>query len=344
MFHVYPLPAYGIVALWMGLGTVALARHLALRSRPAVLTSGFLIALIGAIGSESTLQHDWAARYAAAILRSLPQNSILLVRGDPDLAPIGYLHLIEGVRPDVTLVQTEGVVLGNRLFHPLRTPPETARNRIEQLIRQASTPVVVTQWYADDYPRRDRWLYSLVEPAYWDSRAYWIDVPAEIVRFFEEGVLSEPLGDPWKAFLLGEMRRRFARLLAESLPRDKPPDEGARRLLFFVERDFHGSLGFVEGLMQDRKTYSVPLATHFLQQAGKLVPADASKQLRARYFELRGHLRLGQREPAGALADYETALSLWPVKQNGAAQALEELYRKMGNAAAAQMVRARLKG
>jgi hypothetical protein len=345
MFHVYPLPAYGIAALWMGLGLAWLAERLALRAAHAAFLGTALAALIFTVGSQNLLtRHEWAYLYAKKILDSIPKDSIVLVRGDPDLGPLGYLHIIENLRPDITLLQTEGVVLGNRLFHPLRTSSEVAKRRVQEVIRRAGAPVVVTLWHADQYSRRDRWLYSLVEPNATDADAYSIDVPSDLVRFFERSVLLEPAGDAWKGFILGEMRRRFARLLAESLPRDRQPDEGAKRLLAALEKDFHGALGFVEGLMQNQKPYSVAHAAYFLEQAGLLMPADVSKQLRARYFELRGHLRFGQNDRQGALADFETALSLWPVKANGAFEALEELYRATGNAEAARGLKARLKG
>lgn len=345
MFHVYPLPAYGIVALWMGLGFAWLARRYEWRAARAGATCAALLALIFATGVRQNLltHYDWASRYANAVLRSVPQNSTILVRGDPDLGPIGYLHMVEGQRPDITLYQTQGLVLGNRLFHPLRTRPETAELQIEQLIRQASGPVVVTQWYADQHPRRDRWLYSVVDRNPTDPGAYSIDLPEDLVRFFEESVLAEPENDAWAAFVQGEMRRRYARLLAESLPRAKAPTDRTARHLAVLERDFYGALGVVDGLLANKKGYSVGQAVHFLEQAGRLMPSDVSKQLRARYFELRAYLRLGQNDQPGAIADLETALSLWPVKSNGAVEALGDLYRKTGKPEAAQALQARIK-
>jgi hypothetical protein len=329
----------------MGLGIAWLVEHLALRAAHAALVGLALTALVFAVGSQNLLtRHEWAHLYGKQLLDSIPKDSIVLIHGEPDLGALGYLHMIEGLRSDITLIQAEGVVLGNRLFHPLRTNPEGQKRQVQEMIRRASSPVVVTQWNADQYPRRDRWLYSLVDPKSADPKAYSIDVPGDVVGYFARSVLLEPPGDPWKGFMLGEMRRRFARLLAETLPRDKQPDEGARRLLAALEKDFHGSLGFVEGLMQNRKPYSAAQAAYFLEQAALLMPSDISKRLQARYFELRGHLRLGQNERAGALADFETALSLWPLKANGALEALEELYRAAGNDEAVRALKTRLKG
>jgi hypothetical protein len=344
MFHVYPLPAYGIVALWMGLGTVWLAWRLALRAKHAAGCAAVLTALVFAIGSRQNLlaSYDWAARYAAVILRSLPQNSIVLVRGDPDLAPIGYLHLIEGRRPDITLYQHQGLVLGNRLFHPLRTSSETAAKRVDELVRNASEPVVLTQWSTTAYARRDRWLYQELIKNAPDSREYVVDIPEDLVRFFEDSVLGKTDANAWAAYVQDEMRRQYGHALGRTLARDRPPPPRTQRQLDQLAQDFFGALGVVEGLLANRQGYSVTQAVRFLEDARDRMPSDASKNVKARFFELRAYLRLAQRDEPGALGDLETSIQLWPTSMNAAATALSDLYLKAGRMDASEALKARL--
>jgi lipoprotein NlpI len=67
--------------------------------------------------------------------------------------------------------------------------------------------------------------------------------------------------------------------------------------------------------------------SRFLERARERMPADAPKEERARFFHLRGAMRAGMGDKAGAQRDFEAAQSVWPARDNPAAQALEELRR-----------------
>ena len=105
VFHVYPLPAYAVAALWMGLGFCWLADRYALRRTHTVVAGVVLLGLILAVGARSNLasSNDWAARYAQVILRTLPKDAVVFAQGEADLAPMAYFLMIENWRPDVTL-------------------------------------------------------------------------------------------------------------------------------------------------------------------------------------------------------------------------------------------------
>ena len=62
---------------------------------------------------------DFADRHARLLLQQLDPDSVLFVYGDSDTGPIGYLHVIEGVRPDVTVYNMQGLVFRNRLLPAL---------------------------------------------------------------------------------------------------------------------------------------------------------------------------------------------------------------------------------
>lgn len=345
MFLVYLLPAYGIAALWMALGFAWLARRVALRPAVGGAACAALLGPIFVVGCQSNLRagYDWTARYADAVLRSLPEGAVLFARSELDLAPIAYFHMVEGRRPDITIYQVQGLTLGNRLFHPLRTSEETARVRIRAQIDRESGPVVFTQGFPPGYARRDHWLYVAVDRSSGDPDRVTIDVPEDLVRFFEDSLIAEPETNAWAAFVQGELRRNYGRLLAESLPRAQRPDPRAGRHLEALSRDFFGALGVVEGLLANKQGYSAEQAVRFLDNAWQLMPPDAAKNHRARFFELRGYLRLGQGDERGAVDDLETAISIWPLKSNGAVSALTDLYTKAGDENAVKAMQARLK-
>ena len=80
------------------------------RNRLILATAALLCALVPA----AQLARNWAAHdaskrhfthdYASNALRNLPPNAIYFTVGDNDTFPVMYLQAVEGVRPDVTIV------------------------------------------------------------------------------------------------------------------------------------------------------------------------------------------------------------------------------------------------
>jgi hypothetical protein len=344
MFHVYPLPAYGIAAVWMGLGTGWLARRFQLRGAQPAAAGALLLALILAFGLRSNMRadHDWAARYADAVLRTLPKDAIVFGRGEADLGPIAYFHMIEGRRPDITLYQPQGLLLGNRLFHILRDSTTTMRSRIRALVDRDPRPVVFTQGHLEGYARRDRWLFREIDKSSDDPARVTVEVPDELMEFFERSVLHVSEDNAWIAFLQGEMRRLYGALLA-SQSRSKPLDARAKRHLEALGKEYYGALGIAEGLIAARQGYAVGQVLGYLEAARDAMPSDAPKDHKARLFELRGYLRLQVGDRKGAAEDLETSVSIWPVTSNAATVSLDKLYAEWGDAAARKAMWARVK-
>jgi hypothetical protein len=83
-----------------------------------------------------------------------------------------------------------------------------------------------------------------------------IDIPEEAVRFFEERILAAHDANAWIAYHQNELRRRYARLLAQGLRRGAPLDERSQRHLAALSEDYHGALGLAEGLMANPEGYA----------------------------------------------------------------------------------------
>ncbi|HUF82831.1 MAG TPA: hypothetical protein VMN03_16975, partial [Burkholderiales bacterium] len=261
-----------------------------------------------------------------------------------DLPPIAYLHMVENVRPDITLYHGRGLILGNRLFHPLRTTEEEMSAKLGEFIENESSPVTFTVEHFPRYARRDRWLHVEVDKSSRDPAEVTIDIPETAVRFFEQSVLRDTdEANAWVALHQGELRRQYALLLAQRLPRAEPPDERSRRHLAVLSESFYGALGIAEGLMANRNGYSAGAVGDALTRARDLMPSDVRKVHRARYFQLRAALRLDLGDRAGAIEDFETALSLWPTPDNRAIKPLQDLYRELGDERALKTVQDRVK-
>lgn len=331
VFHVYPLPAYAVAALWMSLGfSQLMERFPRLSGVHGVAAGAALLALFGTLGARTNLltSSDWAARYAHAVLASLPKDAVLFPQGDTDLPPIAYLHLVENVRPDVRLYEAKGLILGNRLFHFLRTSETNTEAALKKFIAAEPEPIAFSMQPQDGYARRDRWLHSELDKSSPDPARITVEVSEEAVRFFEQFVLhagDEP--NAWVAYHRNELRSRYAVLLAQRLSRSQPPDERTRRHLAVLSEDFHGALGLAEGLLANPEGYPAPVVNDLLFRVAERMPSDVRKADRSRFFYLRAALRLATSDQAGAILDLETAVALWPARENRAIRALENVRR-----------------
>jgi hypothetical protein len=333
VFHVYPLPSYAVAALWMAVGFAWLARRFSLRPAQASLAAVVVLCLIGAAGARTNLSSgdDWAVRYSRAVLATLPRGAVVFPQGDTDLPPIAYFHLVEDQRPDITLYEPKGLILGNRLFHLLRTSDAQAKAQLAAFIANERAPVVTTMGHFDGYARRDRWLHAEIDKASRDPAGLAIEIPEAAVAFFEQEVMAPaPAQNVWVTYHQGELRMRFALLLALRLDPAQPADERSRRHLAALSQDFHGALGLAEGMLGNARGYSPAAVESALAQAQQRMPDDARKEHRAKYFYVLAGLRLGRGDAAGAMRELEASIAAWPAAANPAFRARDNLRRAAG--------------
>jgi len=128
----YPLPLYVVAATWLALGLHFICQHL---PKPAHFLVG--VAIVGVVifhhrdGAEEN-SSNWSRNIAVQILYALPERSVLFISNNWSMAQISYLHYVEGVRPDVTLVSEYGAFLPERFsyFLPDNTKIGLLRNYI----------------------------------------------------------------------------------------------------------------------------------------------------------------------------------------------------------------------
>ena len=150
-FRPYPLVAYGVLALWIGLGAHALARRwpeARERWRAAACAVGALaVAALGAWNARINYRpHDrFAEEQAQAMLDIAAEDGAFVLYSDPFVGPISYLHLIEGRRPDLRLLEYHGLFLSDRVVAPLTTPEQKTVGWAK-FLREADE-TVYSLWY-----------------------------------------------------------------------------------------------------------------------------------------------------------------------------------------------------
>jgi hypothetical protein len=318
-----------VAALWAGLGLQWVAGRWAWSRAARATAAGSLLVAVFAAGSLWNWRagDDWSARYAGAVLRSLPPQANLVLAGDAELGPVAYFHLVEGWRPDVTLYQSQGLLLGNRLFHPIRTDAASQAAALRALVEGESAPVAFQQEAPPGYAPRHRGLYIIADKAP-GARASFA-MPPEVERFLQESVLGRNERDPWSRAMQSTLRERFGGVMAMHLDPARGPDAATARALAGLAADPAGALGIAEGLVANPAGYSLRQAAGYLEKARDLMPGDATKERHARFFELRAYLRLEQGDARRALEDLDIALAIWPSEKNRARIAAADLRARL---------------
>ncbi|MBK8257440.1 MAG: DUF2723 domain-containing protein [Polyangiaceae bacterium] len=108
------LPVYLASALIMAEGATALVSYLELRMKDAqrplwiATASAAIFPVIMHFSYNDLSEHDLAEKYNRAALNQLEPNALYLTSGDYTSFPALYLHVVEGLRPDVILANFTG--------------------------------------------------------------------------------------------------------------------------------------------------------------------------------------------------------------------------------------------
>lgn len=144
-FRVYPVVAWGIMALWAALGLQQICARWKWSQRPAIQDAIVVTLIAGTLlvyWPINDRHDDWFAdAYAHALLASPPPGSVFLISGEAALPCTAYLHLVEGVRPDLSLISEPALILEPKLFDPERTQPAAAKRTIDAYANDTRRPV-----------------------------------------------------------------------------------------------------------------------------------------------------------------------------------------------------------
>ena len=192
-FSVYPLTAWGVFATWIAFGVQWLVgvlhrqRRLRVSGGVAAGFAGLLLVgvmLPGSVADNFRARDDWVERYARLILDRLPAGATLYANAGTVNGPVGYLHWVEHVRPDIILQNGHSFTFRGELVRPFQLPYRDLLELFDDYLGQAETPV----FYTNDFPHRygvvDYGLFFEVQPDRRDRRSSAARV-TPIVEFLE---------------------------------------------------------------------------------------------------------------------------------------------------------------
>ena len=158
-------------------------------------------------------EETWAQDYAQVILATLPKESVLFTHGDNDTEPIGALHYIEGVRPNVEVYNDQGLIFSNRLF-PARSSRRQTDQAIESFVVETKRPVCFIQKPPQQWATRSFGLFHLIGTGAFDPRSKRLSPISAVVDWCDRLERQENLSDPWLSQHRGVLLNGCSRLLS----------------------------------------------------------------------------------------------------------------------------------
>ena len=335
VFRPYSLVCFGLAAVWLALGLQFLLDRLS-DWRPGAGKSWFeTAATLAGLGmiAFSVQAHwplnDWSdndftRRYADMIFSLLPQDAVLLVSEDLDTGPLGYYRFVENRRPDVTLVNTQGLVFQNRLYSP-----KLANRRKEEILRafvdETERPVFST---GNDFLTQYRIRhYGFVEEILTGDEPGSMELtlnPTE-AGYFEELVQYSPNGE-WENLVRSKLLHQYGGYLGYATLSEYPALlQRTGHLLALAEGSFFGLTGMVEVLMEKGNRTHWQRVEELLEKAQRIRPDTLSQERLARFLYLQGMQRFRSGDPRGAIAFFEESRAVYSHPENASIGALEQL-------------------
>jgi hypothetical protein len=328
VFRVYPLVAYGLMAVWVALGgqfVLERVRPLPLRAAGwgALLAAALALHLPGNQRAGYTFAHD----YARTVLDSLEPNAVLFVSGDMDSFPIAYEHLGEGVRPDVTLYNDQGILFDHRLSQA-DAPADERQRAIHDFILATPRPVYFTASQPMGFGIEEGGLKLKVQK---DASAGGVSfqLSSETRAFFDRAEDGDPR-DTWTLLRRDQLRRRLMQLV--TLIRMYAPEQYAKDGLGAwsqrYARTAPGMLGALGALVSPGRGLNVPLVLDLADRADAAelqdpLVAKSSRALPAyaRAMALRDAGRFDE-----AVTAFRASLAVSPSNENPALLQLLDCY------------------
>lgn len=339
IFKVYPLLGYGIAAVFFAWGTQAALKALYTRISfgwriPAGAATGLILfaVLLSNFSGNDRSRYDWTEKYAHSLFSLLPANASVFVSGDIDMGVLGYYHLIEHLRPDISLYS------GSNFFNNLAFGPKdnesVITDKLSRFIDASITPLMMVTG-ADINEHLDS-----VNPAFGllmrietgpDRKHFGATVLDESHVASLANLINnqEHLEDPWTIQHRSHLLRihNYLAVCMNLQGRYLELDSDDRIGPLFAR------LGAVDGYLMCRN--DLANAAKMLEEGQVLIHSEIDKPTLSEYYKYRGEIntiRFGVN--AKATQDLAMSVAVYPSPDNAALQQLLKVYALSGNTAA----------
>lgn len=139
--EVYYIPAYAVLAIWIGMGMAFVAEKV--KKYSAVFLLVPCIAFSANLKNSNMSNYHIGYDYGMNILNTLENDSIYFCSGDDQMFILAYLKMAEKKRPDITVYTDTGFVFKNIYGSgPVYLPGKNVRNAVQlKILSESEAPV-----------------------------------------------------------------------------------------------------------------------------------------------------------------------------------------------------------
>jgi len=337
IFRVYPLIAYCVLSIWMGLGmyimTGWLIRRWGRHFRGNVVKVGTCIVVVGMVlllnmRTNYRAEDDWAEVYAKTILGSLASGAILFASGDNIVATVGYLNLIRNFRSDVTLYQTHGLIFSNRLYRPDKNTEEERVKRIDEFINSNQQTIYYTENFPHQYGNEMYGLYKRVSKKHLPGSLHFVANPDLMNNYQTMIAHSEPV-DAWEKMSYDRLHQDYCQLVAGLTEFNKKPEKQKILQEILVQHchSYHGYLGLIRQMLL-KENFDWRLIETFIEYASAIRYQAITKEEDAQLDNYRAIMLIRRNRHDEAIQSLKHSIQIWAHPENKAYQLYEELRVK----------------
>lgn len=338
VFRVYPLVSYGVLALWLGLGVSEFSRYIGAKLGSCISTatvSALASALVVGISLATGFQRNnlseftYPGDYATAVLETLPPNAVLFAKDDVGFGTIAYLHLLRGMRPDISLYQLEGLVLDNRLFDPRYATQADMVEAMHEFLQETQRPVYLlgSKLPASGYDNLG--LYARLRH---DSNSRPAAVFDEtLFSRYRELMRDGQRDDTWLEIHRGFLSYQFGWVLgvaatdtarnSSALLNDYPE---------ITEANLKGLLGVAAGMISRVDKLSPDALLNILRKVQTLLDRGSPKDDLGNFLHAYGVYFLTVGNFVSAEQQLQRSIDIWPHPDNPSIDQLIAFYRDLG--------------
>ena len=336
VFRPYSLVCYGIAAVWLALGAQWLLDRWAPTAAPWLKLGA--TALAGAGMVAQSLWADWTAndrsgshfaeRHARLMFDLLPADAVLFLFDDEEVGPLGYYHFVEGRRPDLSLLSTQGLVFGNRLFS-WRQPRREQQAALRRFLAGTDRPVFYSVG-EEEFPHGlgvRHWGFAKEAVRNGQPGLLELRLHPGSDAYFEELLDMQPI-DAWERFRRDKLLFAYGEYLGYvALGADPELNERVGGSMQRADGSFFALMGMAEVLLAHGDATHLALVEGWLRKAEGRQEEIMTKERRARFLYLQGFCtyRLGRAPQARAL--FEASRAIYPHPENAAIAALRQIGR-----------------
>lgn len=339
-FSVIPLVTYGVVAIALGAG-VAWTLRSSQQSRAGRLVGTMLCAVLVIsifmvhLPTNDRRAYGFATDVARTILETVDENAVIITTQDSDTLPLAYLHFVEGIRPDVSIIHAKGLLFNSRIF-PAQTTADLQHQYWEEFLSSCSRPVYATGGFLKMLPNWDLGLYQKLKR---ENGVEHPIIPRSALDLFARIVLLES-SDPSTIQTRGPMVYAFAMALNRIVLTTSNPAERERvqPYIDIVDPFFHGKLARATAGFDIEPPENL-LA--LLDEQEMLDDSTLDNWTRARFYYLRARLQVRVGHDGQASADWwQSAFYDRNPASNQAMARLLQHHRRLQNRAEYDRARA----